>query len=109
MFFFLSMFIYLKHFQLISVFIALSPTIFATYVGCSRLTDYKHHYSDVLTGAIIGIFFSFLSFIYYKSEFYYGFSYDIKRIFAFEEDEDNHNDDVVNSYGEEGDEDINEE
>jgi len=28
----------------------------AVYVGLSRISDYKHHWSDVLMGAILGTF-----------------------------------------------------
>ena len=75
-YFFLSLFIHMRHFHLFCVLLVLSPTFFSMYVGCSRLTDYKHHYIDVSAGALIGIFYSVLSFFYYKSEFYYGFKYD---------------------------------
>lgn len=42
----------------------------ATYVGCTRLTDYWHHYSDVLAGALLGIGCSFLSYFIYAPRLY---------------------------------------
>merc|ERR1712228_542 len=77
---FLSLFVWLRHCQIVSLLIAITPTLCAVYVGCSRLTDYKHHYSDVLGGALIGIGFATMAFVYCRKEFYYGFKYDLNRI-----------------------------
>lgn len=35
--------------------LCLVPIMLATWVGCTRLTDFKHHFSDVNAGAFIGI------------------------------------------------------
>merc|ERR1712039_758796 len=50
------------------------------YVCCTRIEDYKHHYSDVLAGAFVGIIYAVMSFVYYQGEFYYGFKYDMQKI-----------------------------
>jgi diacylglycerol diphosphate phosphatase/phosphatidate phosphatase len=34
--------------------IALAPMVFALYVGITRITDNKHHYSDVTMGIVVG-------------------------------------------------------
>jgi len=38
----------------------LSPLMLSTFVGCTRLTDFKHDFSDVNAGAFIGIMSGFL-------------------------------------------------
>ena len=40
----------LRHFLQVVVIYA------AIYVCLSRITDYKHHWSDVLSGVVIGVF-----------------------------------------------------
>mmetsp|Transcript_50203 Transcript_50203/g.79947 ORF Transcript_50203/g.79947 Transcript_50203/m.79947 type:complete len:360 (-) Transcript_50203:33-1112(-) len=82
-YFFVSWFVALNQYTgMFPIFVVIAPTLFATYVACTRLTDFKHHYSDVLGGAFIGIAYSSLSFVYYHSEFYHGFSYNLRRLFA---------------------------
>ena len=73
----LNILIYFRNYMIICLLLCLSPGIFALYVGCTRLTDYKHHYSDVLAGILIGVSSSFLSYFYYYPELYYGFDYNI--------------------------------
>jgi len=69
-YFCLPLFLKMKHFQVLALLVVITPTVLAIFVGCSRLTDYKHHYADVLGGALIGSASSALSFAYYHSEFY---------------------------------------
>ena len=40
------------------------------WISCTRLTDYYHHYSDVLGGALWGVVVSMLVFIIFHNEIY---------------------------------------
>jgi len=45
----------LRHFlQAVAIYLAV-------WVGLSRISDYKHHWSDVLSGATVGIFMACLT------------------------------------------------
>ena len=64
---------------LLSVILAFLPTGVATYVACTRVRDYWHHYSDILGGALIGIGCSFLTFLIYFARFYGPFTANIDK------------------------------
>ncbi|KAK0410786.1 hypothetical protein QR680_005322 [Steinernema hermaphroditum] len=38
----------------------------AAFVGYSRIFDYKHHWSDVMTGAIVGCFLAVITVVYFR-------------------------------------------
>ena len=59
-----------KHHLLLSVIISFAPTALAGYIACTRLTDYWHHYSDVIGGSLLGIGCSLLTFVIYYNQFY---------------------------------------
>ncbi|ORX51526.1 acid phosphatase/Vanadium-dependent haloperoxidase [Piromyces finnis] len=44
---------------------ALAPNILALYIAITRISDYRHHWQDIVVGSFIGIFFSVLSYFYY--------------------------------------------
>eukprot|EP00210_Caulerpa_lentillifera_P002025 g1940.t1 len=53
-----------------SLVLALIPVTFAAFVGLSRFHDYRHHWTDVITGFGIGMFFSSVVYCtYYPSPF----------------------------------------
>eukprot|EP01083_Nonionella_stella_P155412 502027_1 len=56
----------LRRVPLLSLIITGIPTYFATYIACSRLTDYHHFYSDVNAGVMIGSFFAMASFHHFS-------------------------------------------
>ncbi len=47
--------IYLKNSRGASLVICLVPAALATYVACTRILDYWHHYTDVVTGSLLGM------------------------------------------------------
>eukprot|EP01083_Nonionella_stella_P158639 516568_1 len=81
----LRFFLWFKGCQTIGLLFAMCPTVIALVIGCTRITDFRHRYSDVFVGAFIGILFSSLSFAYYRSEFYDGYQYDTNKIFIDED------------------------
>jgi diacylglycerol diphosphate phosphatase/phosphatidate phosphatase len=42
-----------------------APLLLASYIASSRVSDFRHRGSDVIGGALIGIFFGILAFRYY--------------------------------------------
>lgn len=42
--------------------IVLLPFLLASYVGLTRVTDYRHHWEDVLSAAVLGIVMAYLSY-----------------------------------------------
>lgn len=46
--------------KLLKHFLQFMLVIIAWFTALSRISDYKHHWSDVLSGSIIGIAFAFL-------------------------------------------------
>jgi diacylglycerol diphosphate phosphatase/phosphatidate phosphatase len=46
-------------------FIAVAPLILAIYIAISRTRDYRHHWQDVLSGSILGIYLTFKSSLKY--------------------------------------------
>lgn len=103
---FLALFIWMRHCQMLSMMIAVAPFLAALYVCCSRIEDYKHHYSDVLGGAFVGAIYAVLSFVYYKGEFYYGFKYDMEKILTDLGDSDSSSDNVEIAVKSDGDDDV---
>eukprot|EP01083_Nonionella_stella_P319068 1169200_1 len=83
----LRFFLWFKGCQIIGLLFAMCPTVIALVIGCTRITDFRHRYSDVFVGAFIGILFSSLSFAYYRSEFYDGYQYDTNKIFIDEDEQ----------------------
>eukprot|EP01084_Bolivina_argentea_P047765 88038_1 len=61
----------LRSVPLLSLIIVGSPTYLATYISCTRITDYYHFYSDVLAGIMIGILFAVASFYHYSQYLYH--------------------------------------
>jgi len=45
--------------------VVIVPNLLAMYIALTRISDYRHHWEDVLVGAIIGIAFSLISYFYY--------------------------------------------
>jgi len=45
----------------------LIPNLFALYVALTRMSDYRHHWQDIVVGSLIGIIFSVISYFYYFS------------------------------------------
>jgi len=43
----------------------LIPNLFALYIAITRMSDYRHHWQDVVIGSLIGIIFSVVSYFYY--------------------------------------------
>lgn len=53
-----------------SLVISLIPVTFAAFVGLTRFHDYRHHWTDVVTGFGIGMFFASMVYLsYYPSPF----------------------------------------
>ena len=42
---------------------ALLPTLLGVWVGCTRISDYAHNYTDVAAGATIGVI---IAYFYYS-------------------------------------------
>ena len=54
--------------QAYRLLIALLPFLVAAYVGLTRIVDYRHHWQDVLGGAILGTVVAYLSYrVYFPS------------------------------------------
>lgn len=49
---------------LVKKFIQALLITFSLFVGMSRIFDFKHHWSDVVGGLLIGYIFSFITVIY---------------------------------------------
>lgn len=43
------------------------PVLAATYIAFSRTQDYRHHFSDVLAGSLLGIFTAYLLYLKYRN------------------------------------------
>eukprot|EP01084_Bolivina_argentea_P019814 36840_1 len=56
-----------KHIAL-SMLLVFTPTFIAIYIACSRITDYWHHYEDVIVGSLLGIAGAFISFNTYSQK-----------------------------------------
>lgn len=56
----------LRSVPLLSLIIVGIPVYLATYISCTRITDYMHHYSDVNAGIMIGTLFAVVSFHHYS-------------------------------------------
>lgn len=57
-------------FSICSFFFSIIPVFVATYISLTRVHDYKHFYSDVVLGSVIGILCSSFSYFhYFKSLF----------------------------------------
>ncbi|ODV66096.1 acid phosphatase/Vanadium-dependent haloperoxidase [Hyphopichia burtonii NRRL Y-1933] len=54
----------LKNHSIYRYLLAFLPILLCFYVALSRVQDYRHHFSDIILGSIIGIFFANL--IYHK-------------------------------------------
>jgi diacylglycerol diphosphate phosphatase / phosphatidate phosphatase len=52
----------LKSLPLLRRFVLVSPMIYAIFVAASRCVDYRHHYADVICGALIGAISAFIAF-----------------------------------------------
>lgn len=44
--------------------------IFPIWVACTRVTDYWHHYSDILGGALFGFLFASIGYLMFYGELY---------------------------------------
>merc|ERR1712228_234543 len=53
-----------------NVLIIMCLMVLLVYISCTRITDYYHHYSDVICGAAIGIFVSSIVFSVFHCELY---------------------------------------
>lgn len=67
---------YLRNNIVLSTIIAFIPTFYAIYVGCTRITDYRHRVSDVLAGALLGSVVAYITFRLYSFEFYGNLRFD---------------------------------
>ncbi|KXN72482.1 acid phosphatase/Vanadium-dependent haloperoxidase [Conidiobolus coronatus NRRL 28638] len=74
-----------KRTSLIQYYAVLVPLLIATFVAVSRLRDYRHHWQDVLVGAIIGMLSAYFS---YKKYFKKRVNYD-KNLQLIQSNEDN--------------------
>jgi len=45
--------------------LVLVPNLIALYIALTRISDYRHHWQDIVVGSLIGILFSILSYFYY--------------------------------------------
>ena len=53
--------------QVWTLFVATMPTLGAVLVGCSRVSDYWHHPTDVMAGAALGTLCAFLSYAQHRA------------------------------------------
>lgn len=57
------------------ILLVLLPIMGATFVGISRLNDYRHHWEDIVVGALLGILVSYSSYRQYNQPEYESIQY----------------------------------
>jgi len=60
----------IKHCSSLKVTVLIGLLVIPIWICCTRITDYFHHYSDVIGGAGIGIMVSSMVFMIFHSELY---------------------------------------
>ena len=67
---FVKLFSIINEFEGLGMTIVLLPMGWPIYVAMSRISDHKHHYSDIVGGGAIGILVATLAFNVFKHKLY---------------------------------------
>ena len=59
-----------RNFRLVKPLIQVCCALFAVFTSLTRVSDYKHHPGDVLTGMVVGIFYAFMILIFLMDLFH---------------------------------------